>query len=622
MVVDDGHFQERRVLRQRALQEHVLNPGTAHFSFLSCLTVRLDGRCAIGFLRCPRPVLTGEVPVRGVVHAHKARLHIRVVARADHRDIRHVARAVVVRLNRVAVFVDQVPQKLVALRKPVVEFVLADDLDALLAQLEDRILIHSTASCLIAGALEEMIDLAGGLANLLDDHARDVLGEVSLSLSDLREIIEAEIRRLPQVRDLLRGVSDAAGQRGLAGLHAALAQLGGRETHQDQLVNGARTVNGRRVLVSVVLGELQADAVQVVHHVDDTHRHCLQARLDGRAVAAVAVEDHQARQRRIHVDVLEDTEAGDRLHELGTDTQVTADVRTGLQERRVDQPPLARLDGSNRVRRYLSRQHASARGRYCCRFFAARLQADRLRDVRKVRQVVTRGRVRSRLTHDANPVSLTQAIKGTTQRPRRQASQASQLSLRDLDMTVISDEAEHRLRDGAGLHVISGNRDSLSHLSHPSDGLPASAQGDAASLGTRVCSCASPATAPPSPAPAAPGRGRPSSFRSLVCLFLLGVSCGKNRRTAVRALECWCRRRRRRPVRLLHDGRANLDNPARVHHGRARRRHQQQPLTLNLLDERRVSQPQQVRHRQVRVLDRELNDHLDGPHARRSFHAT
>ena len=196
------------------------------------------------------------------------------------------------RLNRVAVFVDQVPQELVALRKPVVEFVLADDLDALLAQLEDRILIHSTAACLVAGALEEMIDLAGGLANLLDDHARDVLGEVSLSLSDLREIIEAETRRLPKFCDLLRGVSDASGQRGLAGFHAALAQLGGRETHQDQLVNGARTVNGRRVRMLVILGELQADALELARHVDDTHRHRLQARLDGRAVAAVAVEDH------------------------------------------------------------------------------------------------------------------------------------------------------------------------------------------------------------------------------------------------------------------------------------------------------------------------------------------
>ena len=299
--------------------------------------------------------------VRGVVHAHEARLCARVLTRADHRDIRRVAGAVVVRLNRVAVFVDQVPQVLVGLRKPVIEFVICNDVDTLLAKLEDRVLVHSTAACLVAGALEEMIDLAGGLANLLDDHACDVLGEVSLSLSDLREIIEAEVRRLPKVCDLLRGVSDAAGQRCLAGFHAALAQLGGREPHQDQLVNGARTVNGRRVLVSVVLGELQADAVQVVRHVDDTHRHCLQARLDGRAVAAVPVENHQARQRRIHVDVLEDTEAGDRLHELGADTQVSADVRASLQERRVDQPPLARLDGPNRVRRYLSRQHASAR---------------------------------------------------------------------------------------------------------------------------------------------------------------------------------------------------------------------------------------------------------------------
>ena len=111
----------------------------------------------------------------------------------------------------------------------------------------------------------------------------------------------------------------------------------------------------------VIFRELQADTIQVIRHVDDPDRDRLQARLDGRAVAAVAVEDHQARQRRIHVDVLEDTEAGDRLHELGADTQVSADVRASLQKRRVDQPPLARLDGSNRVRRYLSRQHASAR---------------------------------------------------------------------------------------------------------------------------------------------------------------------------------------------------------------------------------------------------------------------
>ena len=265
------------------------------------------------------------------------------------------------RLNPVVVLVDQVPQVLVGLREALVKVLATDDGEALLAQLEDRILIHSTAACLVAGALEEMIDLAGGLANLLDDHARDVLGEVSLSLSDLREIIEAETRRLPKVCDLLRGVSDASGQRGLAGFHAALAQLGGRETHQDQLINGARTINSRRVRMLVILGELQADAVQVVRYVDDTHRHRLQARLDGRAVATVPVENHQARQRRIHVDVLQNTETGDRLHELGTDTQVSADVRTSLQERRVDQPPLARLDGPNRVRRDLSRQHASAR---------------------------------------------------------------------------------------------------------------------------------------------------------------------------------------------------------------------------------------------------------------------
>ena len=526
------------------------------------------------------------------------------------------------RLNPVVVLVDEVPQVLVGLREALVKVLATDDGEALLTKVEDLVLVELAAAGLIASAFEEMVDLFRRLANLLDDHARDVLGEVSLSLSDLREIIEAETRRLPQVRDLLRSVSDAAGQRGLAGLHAALAQLGGREAHQDQLVNGARTVNGRRVLVSVVLGELQADALELACHVDDTHRHRLQARLDGRAVAAVPVEDHQAREGRIHVDVLEDPEAGDRLHELGADTQVSANVRASLQERRVDQPPLARLDGPNRVRRNLSRQHAGSRRRRGRGFFAARLQADRLRNVSQVRQVVTRGRVRRRLTHDANPVSLTQAIKGTAQRPRRQASQASQLSLRDLNMTVISDEAEHRLRDGTGLHIISGNRDSLSHLSHPSDGLPASAEGRDASRGTRVCSCANQPTGTPSPAPAPPGRGRPSSFQSLLCLFLLGVSCGKNRRAAVRALERWCRRRRRRPVRLLHDGRANLDDPARVHHGRARRRHQQQALALNLLDERCVSQPQQVRHRQVRVLDRELNDHLDGPHARRSFHAT
>ena len=70
-------------------------------------------------------------------------------------------------------------------------------------------------------------------------------------------------------------------------------------------------------------------------------------------MATVPVEDHQAREGRVHVDVFEDTEAGDRLHELGADTQVSADVRASLQERRVDQPPLARLDGPNRVRRNL-----------------------------------------------------------------------------------------------------------------------------------------------------------------------------------------------------------------------------------------------------------------------------
>ena len=311
-----------------------------------------------------------------------------------------------------------------------------------------------------------MIDLAGGLSNLLNDYARDVLRQLSLSLSDLREIIKTKTRRLPKLCDLLRGVSDAAGQRGLAGLHAALAQLGGRKAHQDQLIDGARTINGRRVLVRVVLGELQADALELACHVDDTNRHRLQACLDGRAVATVPVENHQAREGRIHVDVFEDAETGNRLHELRANTQVSADVRARLQERRSDQPPLARLHSPNRVRRNFSRQHTSTRRRHGCRFFAARLQADRLRHILQIRQVVTRGRTRSRLTHNANPASPTQPIKHTTQRPRRQASQASQLRLRDLDMTVIADHAEHRLRDGASLHIISGNRDS-DHFSSP-----------------------------------------------------------------------------------------------------------------------------------------------------------
>ena len=95
------------------------------------------------------------------------------------------------RLNRVVVLVDQVPQVLVGLREALVKVLATNDGEALLAQVEDLVLVELAAACLVAGAFEEMIDLAGGLANLLDDHARDVLGEVSLSLSDLREIIEA-----------------------------------------------------------------------------------------------------------------------------------------------------------------------------------------------------------------------------------------------------------------------------------------------------------------------------------------------------------------------------------------------------------------------------------------------
>ena len=101
------------------------------------------------------------------------------------------------------------------------------------------------------------------------------------------------------------------------------------------------------MLVSIVLRELQADTIQLARHVDDTHRNRLQARLDGRAVATMPVKDHQARQRRIHIDVLQDTEARDRLHELGADTQVGTNVGPGLQELRMHSP--------NRVRRNLRR---------------------------------------------------------------------------------------------------------------------------------------------------------------------------------------------------------------------------------------------------------------------------
>ena len=272
MVVDNRHFQERHVLRQRPLEKHVLNPGSAYFAFLSRLTVRLDGRCAIDFLRGPCSIFTGEVPVCRVVQADEARLRARVLARADHRDIRCVAGAVVVRLNPVAVLVDQIPQVLVGLRETVIEIVSCNDVDALLAQVEDLVLIGLAAARLITGALKEMIDLAGSLSNLLHGHARDVLGEFVLSLGDLREIIKTKIRRLAKVRDLLRGVSDAAGHRRLAGPHTALAQLGCREAHQHELVNGAGAVHRRRVRMLVILGELQADAIQIVRHVDDPDR--------------------------------------------------------------------------------------------------------------------------------------------------------------------------------------------------------------------------------------------------------------------------------------------------------------------------------------------------------------
>ena len=106
----------------------------------------------------------------------------------------------------------------------------------------------------------------------------------------------------------------------------------------------------------VIDHQLVGDPLGLVIDPHHPHRHSLQVQGQGRVQAAVAVQDDQARQGHVDVDVLDHAVSAHRLQEALARLQVTAHVLPGLQVLGVDQVAGPLHDMVQRVGGLLARQ--------------------------------------------------------------------------------------------------------------------------------------------------------------------------------------------------------------------------------------------------------------------------
>ena len=195
----------------------------------------------------------------------------------------------------------------------------------------------------------------------------------------------------------------------------------------------------------VVGHQLALDPGGLVVHGHDQRRHGVEAGPEGGGQAPVPVQDHQARGRRVDVQVLEHAQGAHRAHQAVGDAQVAADVLPALQQGRVHEHARAGRQAAQRGAGLGLRQHPGpARGR------GGRGGAGGgdPRLPQGADRVGGRRRRRRRPGH-AHPAGPHQAVHHPPQGPHRQARGRRQIRLRDRHAVGVAGQGQQTGRDRA-----------------------------------------------------------------------------------------------------------------------------------------------------------------------------
>ena len=264
----------------------------------------------------------------------------------------------------------------------------------------------------------------------------------------------------------LRGACHGPGGRDLLTPDTPPAQVLGRHAQEHELLDRVGPLRAVAVLCLVIDHQLAGDPLGLVIDPHHPHRHALQVQGQGRVQAAVTVQDHQASQGHVDVDVLDHAVSADRLQEALARPQAPAHVLPGLQVLGVDQVAGPLHNMVQRMGGLLAGQDPGAPLHHGRRGRRRRGQTHVSAGLRQAGDPVDSRAVRGRGALHAHPAGRLQPVQHPAQGPTIQPGALSQHRLGDLHRRLPTGRIKQREHHQAGLLVIDADHRPLHCRSH------------------------------------------------------------------------------------------------------------------------------------------------------------